>query len=79
MDEAGHLGGLLPLIIATVPLTFICYFVARDKGRRAGPWMVLSLIPVVNYFVLLYLVGSVHRDAEGRLRRVRAIIDQAPR
>ncbi|MGA7799478.1 MAG: hypothetical protein WCC36_01575 [Gammaproteobacteria bacterium] len=75
MDESSHLWGMLPLLFATFPLTFICYQVARDRKRRFGLWTVLSFIPFVNYFVLLYLIGSQRLRAEGRSRRLRAIAD----
>ncbi|HKJ08486.1 MAG TPA: hypothetical protein VKA76_05320 [Gammaproteobacteria bacterium] len=79
MDENTHLWSLLPLLIATFPLTLICYQVARQRNRRFGLWTVFSVIPVVNYFVLLYLLGSRRLRSEGRQRRLQAIAQQIGR
>ena len=79
MDENAHLWSLLPLLIATFPLTLICYQVARQRNRRFGLWTVFSVIPVVNYFVLLYLLGSRRLRSESRHRRLQAIAQQIGR
>lgn len=79
MDESSHLWSLLPLLIATFPLTLICYQVARQRNRRFGLWTVLSVIPVVNYFVLLYLLGSRKVRTEVRHRKLQAIAQQISR
>jgi hypothetical protein len=56
--KGSGLGASLPLILLTIPLIFICHQLAKEKGKNVSLWTVLGIIPIVNYFVVLYLVGA---------------------
>ncbi len=49
---------LLPLAIVLIPLILINYFLAKEKGKNVLLWTLLSIIPIVNYFILFYLIGT---------------------
>lgn len=46
-------------------------FIARALGKHVALWVILSLIPVVNYFFYIYIVYAV---VLGVLNRLNAII-----
>ena len=48
-------------------------FIARQLGKSVGIWVLLSLIPVVNYFFYVYIVYAV---ILGMLRRLNAIAER---
>jgi hypothetical protein len=48
-------------------------FVAARLGKSAVLWVIVSLIPVVNYFFMFYVVYAV---ILGVLRRLNAILDK---
>lgn len=67
---------LLPLIIMTLPLIFICRRLAKDKGKNVIKYTILGCIPFVNYYALFYLVGTPNKILEEKLDRIIAIIDK---
>jgi hypothetical protein len=36
----------------------VCYFLAKAKGRNGALFFVLGLIPFVNGFITVYIVGA---------------------
>ena len=76
--ENGGVGfaGFIPLIIMTIPLIFICRQLAKDKGKNTTQYTILGCIPLVNYFALIYLVGTTNKIMEKKMDRVLAIIDK---
>jgi uncharacterized BrkB/YihY/UPF0761 family membrane protein len=43
---------------------------AKEKGKDITLWTVLSLIPVINFFVLLYLVGTPNTALDKKVDRI---------
>jgi len=64
----------LPVVVAFVALYIALAvgngFVARALGKHVALWVVISLIPVVNYFFFVYIGYSV---VLGILHRLNAI------
>lgn len=46
---------LLPLFLLGIPFALGNYFVADRMGKNRVLWVIISLIPVVNFFFLYYL------------------------
>ena len=57
-------------------LLFMCvpgalsYFLAKNKGRNAGLWTVLGLIPFLNLIFLLYFIFAKDLRREAKLEKV---------
>jgi hypothetical protein len=64
----------LPVVIVVVALWIALAvgngFIARALGKHVVLWVVLSLIPIVNYFFYIYIVYAV---VLGILHRLNAI------
>ena len=64
----------IPVIVALVALYIALAvgngFVARALGKHVALWVILSLIPIVNYFFYIYIVYAV---VLGILHRLNAI------
>jgi uncharacterized BrkB/YihY/UPF0761 family membrane protein len=43
---------------------------AKEKGKDITLWTVLSLIPVINFFVSLYLVGTPNTALDKKVDRI---------
>lgn len=74
--QAAELFAFIPLILMSIPLTLICYSVAKEKGKNAPLWAVLGIIPVINFYSTLYLVGAVNRQLEEKISRVLALLEK---
>jgi hypothetical protein len=55
---AFHAAGLISMIVIALPFAIGFYFVAERMGRHSLLWAVLILIPVVNFFFIIYAVFS---------------------
>lgn len=64
----------LPVIIVVVALWIALAvgngFIARALGKHVALWVILSLIPIVNYFFYIYIAYAV---VLGILHRLNAI------
>jgi len=61
---------LVVLIALWIALAVGNGFIARALGKHVALWVILSLIPIVNYFFYIYLVYAV---VLGILHRLNAI------
>ena len=62
----------LPLIIISIPIMFICRSLAKEKGKNVTLWTILGLIPVINFYSLLYLFGASSTILEGKIDKILA-------
>jgi hypothetical protein len=64
----------LPVLVVLIALWIAVAvgngFIARALGKHVALWVILSLIPVVNYFFYIYIVYAV---VLGILHRLNAI------
>jgi hypothetical protein len=67
---------LIPLIIMMIPIIFICYRLAKDKKRDTVLYTVLGCIPLVNYFILIYLIGSPNLILEKKVDRILFLLEK---
>ena len=72
--DYGSFAPSLPVIIVAVALWVALAvgngFVARALNKHVALWVILSLIPIVNYFFYIYIVYAV---VLGILHRLNAI------
>ncbi len=72
--DYGSFAPSLPVIIVMVALWIAIAvgngFIARALGKHVALWVILSLIPIVNYFFYIYIVYAV---VLGILHRLNAI------
>ena len=57
-------------IVIYITVVLICYMLAKEKGKDITLWTVLSLIPLINFFVLLYLVGTPNTALDKKVDRI---------
>ena len=66
------LSSLISLSITSLAFAVVAGFIAQDKGRRVAPWAIVCVIPLVNFFCILYLVASTNLRLERKLDAVLA-------
>lgn len=70
-------GAFVPLFLLTIPISFICHRLAKEKKKNVALWTTLGIIPVVNYFVLFYLVGSANLVLEDKLDHLLKLVESS--
>jgi hypothetical protein len=53
------LAQLIPLVTISIPFAIGNGFVAKRLGRSPALWVILSLIPLVNFFFTIYVAYTV--------------------
>jgi hypothetical protein len=60
MDDSGYYWiHLLPVLLISVPFAIGNGYLASRLGRNALIWVILSLIPLVNYVFFIYVAYQV--------------------
>ena len=49
---------------------FICRSLAKEKGKNITLWTILGLVPAVNFYSLLYLLGAPSKVLEEKMDRI---------
>lgn len=66
----------LPLLVVMIALWIALAvgngFIARGLGKSVPLWVILSLIPIVNYFFYIYIAYSVVLGILGKLNAIQA-------
>ena len=75
INQPDPLMSLLPLIIITIPVFFICRQLAKEKNKNVGKWTIIGLVPFVNYFAMLYLIGASNHQLEDKIDRMLAKLE----
>ncbi len=68
--------GLLPLLLISIPLAVIIAYIAKRQGNNEGTWFLIGLIPLINYFVLMWLMISIFLDMFDKLRGIYTLIEE---
>ena len=77
MDQDYGFSMMHGLALATVIALWIALavgngFIARALGKHVALWVILSLIPVVNYFFYVYIAYAVVLGVLNRLNAITA-------
>ena len=57
----------IPLLLLSMIFGFVGRYLAKDKGRPVVKWMIISFIPVINYFCMIFLIGCSNLRLERKL------------
>ena len=67
---------LLPLIIIMIPMIFVINKLAREKGKDVILWTVLACIPLINFIILPYIVGTPSKILEDKMDKIIEILNR---
>lgn len=75
-NEGGGFSAFIPLILMTVPMIFICRRLAKDKGKDVSKYTILGCIPLLNFYILAYLVGTPNLILDKKLDQILSILEK---
>jgi len=61
---------LIPLLLMGLAFGIVGHFLAKDKDRPVLRWTILCVIPFLNIFCLMYLIGSTNLRLEAKLNAI---------
>jgi hypothetical protein len=68
---------MLPLIIVSIPFTIGNYYIAKALRRSVSTWVILSLIPLINYIFFIYVAYVVVLQVIRRLEQIASALNEA--
>lgn len=69
-NQPNPLLSFLPLVLIMVPLIFVIRKLAIEKGKDAVLWTILACIPIVNFIILWYIVGTPNKRLEDKMDKI---------
>ena len=72
----GLLTSLMPLILLSIPVLFVCRRLAKEKGKPVTFWTVLGIIPFVNIYAAWYLIGASNIRLEEKIDQVLKLLQK---
>jgi hypothetical protein len=66
---------MLPLILIGIPFAIGNYYLAKALRRSVPIWVIFSLIPLVNYFFLIYVAYVVVLQVIRRLGQIASALN----
>lgn len=67
---------LLPFLLLSIPFPFMVWFIAPRFGGNRALWLILSLIPMVNLYVMYFVLPyRVYSALLTKLERIEAKFD----
>jgi len=76
IQQPSPIVSLLPMIVIMIPMAFIINKLAKEKGKNVVLWTVLACIPIVNIFILPYIVGTPSKIQEEKLNKILALMEK---
>ena len=61
---------VVTITLLSIALALVLYFLAKRKGRNARLYFVLGLVPGINGFATVYLVGAPDLTLHARVDRL---------
>ena len=72
---SSFLASMLPIILLTIPFAFGNYYLAKALRKPVPIWVILSLIPLVNYLFYIYVIYVVVLQVIRRLEQIASAIN----
>lgn len=64
-----------PIIILSIGFSIAAGLLAKDKGRNVFLWVILGLIPIVNFWCMPYIIGASNLRLERKLDALMAKLE----
>jgi len=66
----------VPLLIISLAIGIQSHLLAKEKGRNVTVWMILGLIPILNFFCIWYFVGAANLRLE---KKIDELLSRSPK
>ena len=76
MQPVFGLMSFLPWLLMSIPIAIITAFIAKRQGKNETTWFLIGLIPIVNYFIIMWLMISIFLDMYEKLKGIFDLIEE---
>jgi hypothetical protein len=83
MNQTSGAGTQLITMLVTfgllmLPIVFLNAAIAKRKGRSRVKYVLLSLIPLVGYFLLWNLISLPDKDLMDKINQILQLVEKSP-
>jgi hypothetical protein len=76
MEQAPTLASpLIPLFIMTIPIVIFNMFLSKRKGRNIILYGALSFIPIVGFYLAIYLASLIDTSVSERIDKIISLLE----
>jgi hypothetical protein len=76
INQPNPLISFIPLILIMVSMIFIIRALAKEKGKDVKFWTILACIPIVNFIVFPYMVGTPSKIMEEKMDKIIELLNK---
>ncbi len=75
MEQQPGFASFIPLLIMTVPIVIFNIFLARRKDKSPFLYGTLSIIPLVGFYLALYLASLTEKSISDKIDKIIDILE----
>jgi hypothetical protein len=75
MEQQPGIISFIPLIIMTIPIVIFNVFLSKRKGRDPIVFGVLSVIPLVGFYLALYLASLTDKSISEKIDKIITLLE----
>jgi hypothetical protein len=75
MEPQPGIASFIPLLIMTIPIVIFNVFLSKRKGRNPIAYGALSLIPLVNFYLAVYLASLTDKSISDKIDKIITLLE----
>ena len=75
MEQSRGFPAFIPLILMTIPIVILNITIAIRKGKNPAMYGILSIIPILGFFVCLYLASLTDKSINEKIEKIIKILE----
>ena len=76
MGQPNTFAPFIPLFIMTIPILILNIFIALRKGKNSVLFGILSLLPLVGFYIAIYLSSLTDKSIDEKIDKILNLIEQ---
>jgi hypothetical protein len=76
MEQPNTFAPFIPIMIMTVPILILNIFIALRKGKNSVLFGILSLLPLVGFYIAIYLSSLTDKSIEEKIDKILNLLEQ---
>ena len=67
---------LIMFALIMMPMIIAISILAKEKGKNVILWTILACIPLVNFFIVPYIIGTPSKIQEEKLNKIIELLNK---
>lgn len=76
MQPAMGLMNFLMFLLMSIPIAIIVAIIAKREGKNEVVWFFIGLIPILNYFILMWMMIVIFLDMVDNIKGIFRLLEE---